>query len=1338
MRTNVIAVMSVVLAVVCTPSEIQAQTDQTDNQPIVLIPEIMDSWNQQVLFGEGDDEWRFLPGTQAWDQLVTELNKQGYTRGEDLFVAHYDWTASLPEVRKDYIASTLTKARDANEAEQVKVVGHGVGGVLARSYIAENPDTHGISHLAFAGTPHRGMLDMLFTQEWGMLDRGWADHQKMLIRQLAFHEEQSHGGRSMIGDVFADVMPLSEKLTPLLRGDAHISRTGMDIFSDYEDSPASVTKRRAELKEEYTNAFLRDLQKQELWNSSLKGVKVTNIYDEKGAPPTAGRLAEDGRYSGKDTDIPNSPFSIGYIEEVGDGQLYELTSRLACYTKGEAAEGDSVSVCERALEHTKGRDNRAPAYDARHRSLVTRGISAIFDGLELDSSQLADYDEAYPRYAHYAENQSLSFSIGKQADLVVETPDGTTISQGQEAENGFHITQDTSQTEAVESVMVPALKEGKYTITVTGNTTAQTTLQARVLGDGLYQDERLEKQKSVDLTDNKQITYSFRVDVENEEGLAEDLQVISYDGTGTFVYEKTEQKQDPIVLVHGIMGAWHPEKMGLSDETFNVRLPFVGKEFDFSQANDWVHLANNDQVFQNFVDGLKEMGYSTSSESEAPNLFMTYYDWRQSNTKSAKEALAPKIEEAKRKTGAKEVDIVAHSMGGLVARSYINQSSDNANNVDQLVMAGTPNRGSTDSIPMWLSGDVHTFSGFGQSLFLDWYLDVLRGQVAYENGDSLGKGNKKIVHTFAPSLRELLPTYSGAYIFTEQEGNPHLANYPNEFLGGMKKASSRGVHPFKGWGRYVEEMYRNGVSFVSATYDCYRNPCLNTPYKNGGSTNLQGVDVLFVAGTGQETVESAAVEHGLVSYNRMYDVSEYHASQSGDGRVPTKSVRLPCVRGRWTSMEESSFKQCQTENEKGSWKYLEVKESDKSVKDSDTSLKARHNQVLSVARKQIFSYLDVGTKVERETLPRLKDSFETTDNGFYAAVHSPADIALEFETEEGEHVTLTKNASSQKLQKYQARYISLGKKRSKAWFVFGSTPEDYTIKVTGTGEGDYRVRTVAQHGSETFTPSGQTGTIAPGETHVYRVSQTAEEEEQFQRFNHAPQAQFSVSKPRYTERELTFDASQSSDQEGDELQYRWQFGEEQTEWRTSPKITRTWENPGKKTVTLTVKDDSPYSENASRQKTIEITPLPPRLKREDLLQTLKDMSKETYLDSLIAKRVQKELSNSLQDRYWQDNSHLNVDNGAQLIFTDYRMIRWINWSLTMSRNEHSFLALSSPIKKHVKKIRSLVKEQHEMFITRRVTGAQTSLPEELLGWRQLIQENSWYYILVWHALLQKN
>jgi pimeloyl-ACP methyl ester carboxylesterase len=44
------------------------------------------------------------------------------------------------------------------------------------------------------------------------------------------------------------------------------------------------------------------------------------------------------------------------------------------------------------------------------------------------------------------------------------------------------------------------------------------------------------------------------------------------------------------------------------------------------------------------------------------------------------------------KTGARKVDIVAHSMGGLVSRQYI-QDTGNYSHVGKLIMVGTPNRG---------------------------------------------------------------------------------------------------------------------------------------------------------------------------------------------------------------------------------------------------------------------------------------------------------------------------------------------------------------------------------------------------------------------------------------------------------------------------------------------------------------------------------------------------------------------------------------------------------------------------------------------------------------------
>jgi len=57
------------------------------------------------------------------------------------------------------------------------------------------------------------------------------------------------------------------------------------------------------------------------------------------------------------------------------------------------------------------------------------------------------------------------------------------------------------------------------------------------------------------------------------------------------------------------------------------------------------------------------------------------------------DALSIKVSRILSETGAKKVDIVAHSMGGLISRWYI-EKGDGTNKVDKLIMLGTPNSGS--------------------------------------------------------------------------------------------------------------------------------------------------------------------------------------------------------------------------------------------------------------------------------------------------------------------------------------------------------------------------------------------------------------------------------------------------------------------------------------------------------------------------------------------------------------------------------------------------------------------------------------------------------------------
>ena len=100
-------------------------------------------------------------------------------------------------------------------------------------------------------------------------------------------------------------------------------------------------------------------------------------------------------------------------------------------------------------------------------------------------------------------------------------------------------------------------------------------------------------------------------------------------------------------------------------------------------------------------------------------VYVLAYDWRQDNVQSAGE-LHALIEAVRRDYAdpALRVDIVAHSMGGLIARYYLRFGTrdvldggpqlvtmDGARSVRKLVLLGTPNLGSVSSLHAFLSGE---------------------------------------------------------------------------------------------------------------------------------------------------------------------------------------------------------------------------------------------------------------------------------------------------------------------------------------------------------------------------------------------------------------------------------------------------------------------------------------------------------------------------------------------------------------------------------------------------------------------------------------------------------
>jgi len=217
-------------------------------------------------------------------------------------------------------------------------------------------------------------------------------------------------------------------------------------------------------------------------------------------------------------------------------------------------------------------------------------------------------------------------------------------------------------------------------------------------------------------------------------------------------FRAKEEFHDPVIIVPGILCSWK-----------------------ITDGGDW-QLDPIFKTYDSLYDTFENNGYS-----EGIDLFTLPYQWRASNTETAK-LLRGKIQEIKTTTNWPKVDVVAHSMGGLVARQYI-ESDDPVygykGDIDQLITLGTPNSGSPEDYLIWESGDVSN----GKFDIVGLLLNKIFKQEAKENNyeSVFSYLHKKPIK----SVEELLSTYNYLYDVSSNKMRSYADNehYPkNVFL----------------------------------------------------------------------------------------------------------------------------------------------------------------------------------------------------------------------------------------------------------------------------------------------------------------------------------------------------------------------------------------------------------------------------------------------------------------------------------------------------------------------------------------------------------------------------
>ena len=188
-------------------------------------------------------------------------------------------------------------------------------------------------------------------------------------------------------------------------------------------------------------------------------------------------------------------------------------------------------------------------------------------------------------------------------------------------------------------------------------------------------------------------------------------------------------------------------------------------------------------IFKDLQDKLELEGYSLNQ-----NLFFFPYDWRL-NLDQTTPLLDQKIRAVKLITGASKVNLITHSMGGLLAKDYLNQYGKN--DIDKLVFVGTPHLGAPKAAKailfgdkvsiLWLEGDrikelAHNSISAHELLPIPKYFDQSPGYIKkYGSQTALDYDQTKDFLLNEKGLN--LAVFSKA----EEFSNKHLENY--EFSG---------------------------------------------------------------------------------------------------------------------------------------------------------------------------------------------------------------------------------------------------------------------------------------------------------------------------------------------------------------------------------------------------------------------------------------------------------------------------------------------------------------------------------------------------------------------------
>lgn len=156
---------------------------------------------------------------------------------------------------------------------------------------------------------------------------------------------------------------------------------------------------------------------------------------------------------------------------------------------------------------------------------------------------------------------------------------------------------------------------------------------------------------------------------------------------------------------------------------------------NLSSSGTWVSTPKYGDMYLALINTLVSRGYT---------VLPYYYDWRKnipSHAAAFSEFLASQTVESEK------VNVVGHSMGGLVARAYVDYDGASGK-IERLLAAGSPHQGTANAYPALAAGDLWVDDPTIQFAFT-----VIKKWC----GGTSGLSDREVIQTLVPSFFNILP-----------------------------------------------------------------------------------------------------------------------------------------------------------------------------------------------------------------------------------------------------------------------------------------------------------------------------------------------------------------------------------------------------------------------------------------------------------------------------------------------------------------------------------------------------------------------------------------------------